>query len=187
VLFRLAGLSGVLRGLILVFNAARRDGLLPDNVVTHGVAPLSSILGLFALTGLYLWQRRESGSLELVGYSLNSVGLAGIVGTESMLNYVFSSPDGSTIAVLLTGPTRAMFFVISMLFLAGVLLFGTASWRARQLPTTVLLLYVVGCVPIALRGLVPEITVPTGQTLAAIGIIWLSLALYRGRGVVSNE
>lgn len=188
VLFRLAGLSGVLCGLILVFNAARRGGLIPENVVTHGVAPLSPILGLFALMGLYLWQRRESGSLGLLGYSLNSIGLAGIVGVESILNYVFPYLDGSTIATLLNGPTRTMFFVISMLFLAGVLLFGAASWRARQLPVAALLLYVVGGVPIALRGLVPEVTVPTGQFIAAVGIIWLSLALYRfarseGRGM----
>jgi hypothetical protein len=183
-LFRIAGLAGVLCGLILVFNAARRGGLIPENLFTHGVAPLSPILGLFALTGLYLWQRRESGSLGVVGYGLNIVGLAGIVGIESILNYVFPYLDGATISTLLNGPTRTMFFVISMLFLAGVLTFGLASWRARRLPPTALLLYAIGSIPIALRGVVPEITVPTGQVLAAAGVVWLSLALYR---VASSE
>jgi hypothetical protein len=59
-LYRLAGLAGMLSGLLLLFNTARRGGVVPANALTHGIAPLSSVLGLFALTGLYLWQRQPA-------------------------------------------------------------------------------------------------------------------------------
>jgi len=118
-LYRLAGLAGMLSGLLLLFNTARRGGVVPANALTHGIAPLSSVLGLFALTGLYLWQRQQSGPLGLVGYALNLAGLAGTVG------------------------------------------------------------YVVGLVPVALRGVLPEPAVAVGLILAAAGTAWLSAALWR--------
>jgi hypothetical protein len=124
-LYRLAGLAGMLSGLLLLFNTARRGGVVPANALTHGIAPLSSVLGLFALTGLYLWQRQQSGPLGLVGDALN---LAGLAGTTLLLTAV---------------------------------------------------LYVVGLVPVALRGVLPEPAVAVGLILAAAGTAWLSAALWR--------
>src|SRR3712207_5834973 len=81
-LYRLAGLAGMLSGLALAVNIARRGGAIPANLLTRGIAPISSVLGLFALTGLYLRQRRATGAFGLVGYALNLVGVAGTVGVE---------------------------------------------------------------------------------------------------------
>jgi hypothetical protein len=178
-LYRLAGLAGILSALVLVFAAARRGGVIPANMLTHGVSPLASILGLLALTGLYLVQRREAGTLGLVGYALNFVGLAGVVGIEFTINNVFPYLDRATVDALLAGTTGTMFVLTSMVFLLGVVGFGLATWRAGLLPRPAALLYVVGLVPVALRGVVPDATVPAGQVLAAAGIAWLSAVLWQ--------
>jgi hypothetical protein len=59
-LYRLAGLAGMLSGLVLAVNIARRGGVIPANLLTRGIAPISSVLGLFALTGLYVRQRQKA-------------------------------------------------------------------------------------------------------------------------------
>lgn len=108
-LYRLAGLAGMLSGLLLLFNTARRGGVVPANALTHGTT------------------------------------------------------------LLLT----------AVVLLLGVLAFGVAMWRARMLPAPAILLYVVGLVPVALRGVLPEPAVAVGLILAAVGTAWLSAALWR--------
>jgi hypothetical protein len=178
-LYRLAGLAGMLSGLLLLFNTARRGGVVAANQLTHGIAPLSSVLGLFALTGLYLWQRDQTGLLGLVGYALNLAGLAGTVGVEYVTNYVFPHLDDALVESLVDGPTGTTLLLTAVVFLLGVLAFGVATWRARLLPAPAILLYVVGLVPVALRGVLPEPAVAVGLILAAAGTAWLSAALWR--------
>src|SRR4051812_10824903 len=115
-LYRAAGAAGVLSALVLLINAARRVHLVPANAFTHGIAPLTLVLGLFALTGIYLWQRREAGTLGLVGYALNPTGVAGVLGIEFVVNLVFPYLDKAAIDALLDGATGTAFVVVSMLF-----------------------------------------------------------------------
>jgi hypothetical protein len=138
-----------------------------------------AVLGLFALTGLYLWQRQQTGPLGLVDYELNLAGLAGTVGVEYVTNYVFPQLDDAVVESLVDGATGTMLLLTAVVFLLGVLAFGVAMWRARLLPAPAILLYVVGLVPVALRGVLPEPAVATGLILAAAGTAWLSAALWR--------
>ena len=75
--YRLAGAAGLLTGVLLLFNDLRREDFVPENAVTESIAPLPAVLALFALTGLYLWQRHAAGALGLVGYAFNLAGVAG--------------------------------------------------------------------------------------------------------------
>jgi hypothetical protein len=179
ILYRLAGLAGALSGVVLAINIARRGGVIPANLLTRGIAPLSSVLGLFALTGLYLRQRQESAALGLVAYALNLVGVAGTVGIEYVTNYVFPQLDSTVVESLLDGPTGTMFLLTAVVLLLGVLAFGVAAWRTHLFPAPAVLLYVVGFGPVALRGMLPEPAVAIGGMLAAAGIAWLSVALWR--------
>lgn len=178
-LYRLAGLAGMLSGLVLAVNIARRGGVIPANLLTRGIAPISSVLGLFALTGLYLRQRQKSGSFGLIGYALNLAGVAGTVGIEYVTNYVFPHLGSAVVESLLDGPTGTMFLLTAVVLLLGVLAFGVATWQARLFPAPAVLLYVVGFGPVALRGVLPEPAVAIGGLLAAAGIAWLSAALWR--------
>jgi quinol-cytochrome oxidoreductase complex cytochrome b subunit len=177
-LYRLAGAAGVLSALVLLVNVARRTGLVPANELTHGIAPLTLVFGLFALTGLYLWLRAESGTTGLVGYALNAVGLAGVLGIEFSINFVFPYLDKTAVTALLDGPTGTAFRVVAVVFLVGVVIFGVAAWRARRLPAAAVALYVVGLAPVSLRGAIPDSVVNVAYVVAAAGTAWLGYALW---------
>src|SRR6185436_14575651 len=105
-LYRLAGWAGLAAGVLLLIATARRGGLLPDNALTHAIAPPASALALFALTALYLRQRDRAGTLGLVGFAVNLVGLAGLFAVEFTTHAVFPYLDETTRTGLLAGPTR---------------------------------------------------------------------------------
>ncbi|OLB67004.1 MAG: hypothetical protein AUI10_01190 [Actinobacteria bacterium 13_2_20CM_2_72_6] len=173
-LYRLAGLACAL---LLVINAARRGGLLPDGAFLNAIAPLGALTGLLALTGVYLWQRVPSGVFGLVGFALNFAGLAGAFAIEYTLHFVFRYLPKDQVTTLVDGGTGAAFRVTAIVLISGVLVFGYASWRARRYPVGAVALYVVGMVPGALRTVVPEPVYLGGLVVAAAGVAWLSLAL----------
>jgi hypothetical protein len=186
-LYRLAGWAGLAAGVLLLVATARRGGLLPENAFTHAIAPPASALALFTLTGVYLRQRARAGVLGLVGFAVNLVGLAGLFAVEVITHAVFPYLDETTRTDLLAGPTRTWFLVIAMTFLAGVLLFGVASLRARVLPAGAIALYLLGFAPAALRGIVPEAVYLGGLTVGAMALLWLSTALLAGDRDAGDE
>src|SRR5690348_1305060 len=93
-LFRLAAGAGLACAVLLVVNVARRAGVLPDSWLTDTIAPFAALAGVFALTGLYLVQRAQTGPVGVAGYALNLAGLAGAFAIEYTLHFVF--PELST-------------------------------------------------------------------------------------------
>ncbi|HEU5475080.1 MAG TPA: hypothetical protein VFV67_30925 [Actinophytocola sp.] len=176
-LYRLAGIAGLLTGVLLLLNDARRVGVVPENDLTHSIAPIPAFLALFALTGLYLWQRERTGRLGLYGYALNLAGLAGALAIEFASHYVLRFLDSDTVERLVDGRTGTGFLVISMVYLAGIVLFGLASARAGLFPRTACALYVVGFVPTALRAVLPAPVVSIGFVLGSAAVIWMSWRL----------
>lgn len=181
-LFRLAAVAGFACAVLLVVNAARRGGLLPDTAFTGTIAPFAALTGLFALTGLYLVQRVPAGALGTVGYTLNLAGLAGAFAIEYTLHFVFPGLSMDQITGLLDGRTGTAFVVTAVVLVLGVLVFGVASLRARVLPVGGVALYALGMVPGSLRNAVPEPVYLSGLAVAAVGVAWLSWALYRLAG-----
>ncbi len=177
VLYRLAGQTGIVTGILLLFNTARRAGVVPENAFTHQLAPIAAFLAPLVITGLYLWQRERSGTLGFVGYVLNFLGLAGALAIEFTLHYVFPLLPEDTVTSLVDGRTGMGFLLISVVYLAGIVLFGLAMWRADLLPRVAVALYVVGFVPTALRPLLPSAVVTAGFVLGSLAVIWLSVAL----------
>jgi hypothetical protein len=178
-LYRLAGLAGVLSGVIVIVNAARRGGLIAENALTHAIAPWGAALALFALTGLYLWQRERAGRLGLAGYATVLLGLTGLFGVEFTTHAVYQYLDPSIRDAILTGPARAYFLVVAATFLVGVVLFGIATWRAGVYPMWAVALFVLGFAPASLRGQVPDLVYVLGLTIGSIGTIGLSTSLLR--------
>jgi hypothetical protein len=178
-LYRLAGLAGVLGGALILVAVARRAGVIPENGFTHALAPPASALLLLTLTALYLVQRQTAGRLGLAGFVLNHLGLSGLFAIEFLTHAVLQYQDAATREQVLTGPGRPYFLVVALTFMAGVLLFGVASWRAGLLPRGALALYVPGLCLAALRTSVPEAAYLGGLAAGAIGVIWLSTTLSR--------
>lgn len=172
-LYRLAGWTGLTGAILIVIAAARRAGLLPETELTHALAPPASALLLLTLTALYLCQRAPAGRLGLAGFVLNHLGLSGLFAIE-FLTHALRSVN--------IAPGRPYFLVVAVTFLAGVLLFTAASWRAGVLPRGALILYATGLSAAALRTSVPEPVYLTGLVVGAAGVLWLSLALLRTTG-----
>jgi hypothetical protein len=178
-LFRLVGLAGIACALLLFVNSARRGGLLPENGLTHAIAPFGALLGLFALAGLYLYQRAEAGVLGAVGFTLNAVGLAGAFAIEYAIHFIFPYLGTAQVSSLVEGATGRAFLATAVILITGVVLFGIASWRAGRLPAGAVALYVVGMIPGSLRNAVPVWVYLTGLVIAAVGVAWMSLPLFR--------
>lgn len=179
VLYRLAGLAGVVGGALILVAVARRAGLLPENGFTHALAPPASALLLFTVTAFYLVQRRAAGRLGLAGFVLQHLGLSGLFAIEFLTHAVLQYQDAATREAVLTGPGRPYFLVVALTFMAGVLLFGAASLRAGVLPRAAFALYIPGLCLAALRTSVPEAAYLGGLAAGAVGVLWLSTTLLR--------
>lgn len=179
-LYRLAGLAGVLGGLCLI---AQYGSLLlaPAGGGLGVVLLLGWILALYAITGVYLIQRRQSGTLGAVGYAVNILGLALVTGRTFAANFVFRRLPEETVQSLLMGGLAPVIFGVNIVLWIGALLLAIATVRAGVLPRWAAVLYAVGLLgepaQLLLRGLP---VVPFGGILAGIGLIWLGLAVRSG-------
>ncbi|MDR7276900.1 hypothetical protein [Catenuloplanes atrovinosus] len=178
-LYRLAALAGLTGGALTVIAVCRRAGLLPDTGLTHALAPPATALLLFTLTAFYLVQRHAAGRLGLAGFVLNHLGLSGLFAIEFLTHAVLQYQDAAAREQVLTGPGQPYFLTVALIFLAGVLVFGVASWRAGVLPRWALALYVVGLSAAALRTSVPEWVYLGGLLAGSAGVLWLSAVLPR--------
>jgi hypothetical protein len=178
-LYRLAALAGALAAPILVVNVLRRADVLPTNALTRGVAPFATVLALFAITGLYLWQRERAGRLGLVGYVFGIAGFAGAVGTEVTGQFVFANLPEAQVDQLVAGPARPAFTTIAAVFSLGALLFGAAMFRAGAVPRTAAAGYAFCLALFAWRNSLPELVVTVDGVVAGVVVGWLSWSLWR--------
>lgn len=176
-LTRVVSASGLLTAVVLLLNAGRRATLLPDTAGLHAVAPLAEAFGLLTLTGLYLHHTRSGTRFVLLGYLLSFLGLGGLLGAEFVTNLVFPAVGATETQALLHGLAGTEFTIASIVYLIGSALFGVALWSDRQLPRVATVAYVLGSAVVALRGVLPNVTLVPGLVLAAFGIGWLSVAL----------
>ncbi|MEV4016950.1 hypothetical protein AB0J35_41310 [Nonomuraea angiospora] len=177
--YRVTSAAGFVCAVLLVVNSARRAGLLPETAFTHAIAPFGALTGLLAITGIYLIVRGTAGGLGLIGYVLNSAGLAGAFAIEYILHFVFPYLGGGTVSELLAGGTGRAFLVTSAVLLAGVLTFSVAAIRSGAMPAVGVVLYAVGMVPGSLRNVVPVPVYLAGLVVAAIGVAWMAARLWR--------
>ena len=176
-LHRIGAVAGGGTAAILLVNAAKRAEVIPTTAVTQLVAPLAQILALALISVFYLAYGRRAGTFGLVGYLLNSFSLAALVGVEFVINLVFAELPVDTVDALRAGPLGVALTVASVAFLLGTSLFVTAMVRTGEVPTTPLVLYAIGAVPVSLRAVVPEAALNTGLVVMAIGVGWTALWL----------
>jgi hypothetical protein len=175
---RIAAVAGGGSAAVLVINAAKRAEVIPTSAFTQLVAPLALIVALGLVTGLYFAFGRRAGTFGLVAYLLNAFSLAALVGVEFVINLVFADLPDRTIEALRDGTLGVALTVASISFLLGTLAFIAAMLRSREVPTTPLVLYAVGAVPVSLRAFVPEAALDLGLVTMAVGIGWISIWLF---------
>jgi hypothetical protein len=177
-LYRIAAAAGCGSAVVLLINAAKRAEVIPTSAFTQLVAPLAQILALALVTALYLAFGRRAGTFGLVAFLLNAFALSALVGVEFVINLVFNDLPDHTIGALRDGTLGIALTAASILFLLGTLAFVAAMLRSREVPTTPLVLYAVGAVPVSLRAFVPEAVLDFGLVTLAVGIGWLAIWLF---------
>ena len=141
---------------------------------------LGGAAGLLGLTAVYLWQRAESGVLGGVGYGLAAAGAAGIVGFLFADGFVLRYLDPQVESELMAGATGTAVFVSVLLYVLGNLIFWIATIRAGVLPRGAAVLVALGTLGILTSEFAAAAVVSIAETVASIGILWLSVALWRG-------
>lgn len=181
-LYRLSAWAAILSGLLIIIKKLLVELLLPLNPITNAVGSFGLFLGLFALTGLYVYQREASGRLGLIGYLINWFGLAFVSGVDYARLYILPYLSQNEIQVLLAGPTKLVFLSCALFFLLGVLLFGAALLRTGVFPRLAILLYMLGFTLYSLLFFLPVLVVRIAETGGALGVIWLGYAMLTSLG-----
>jgi hypothetical protein len=175
--FRIAGWLGVIGMVGVLFNAARRSGIVPENALTHAMAPPAAALGIIGLMVLYLYQRERAGTLGMVGFGINLIGLVGLFGIEYTTHAIFQFLEQAEITALLDEGARPYFLAVAITFLTGVVLFSISMLRAKALPAPAVVLYLIGFATASLRGIVPDLVYVSGLVVGASATIWLLVAM----------
>lgn len=177
-LLQLSAWAAITSGLLIIIKKLVVELLLPLNPATNAVGSFGLFLGLFTLTGVYLYQREASGTLGFIGYLVNWFGLLAVSGVDYAKNYILPYLSKGELQGLLAGPTRLVFLSSALFFLVGVILFSAASLRARIFPRLAILFYMIGFTLYSLSFLLPDVVVRSAEVLGALGIIWLGYTLW---------
>jgi hypothetical protein len=148
-----------------------------DNVLhsaKYGIALISTIALLFALTGLYLRQADAAGRLGLVGYVVAFVGTVLVAGDWWFESFI--APQIAAVAPqIMTGAIAGSMAVGAaatfILFAVGWTVFGIATFRANVYPRSAAILLICGGVVGILAGSTPY------QVPLAIAIGWIGYSL----------
>lgn len=176
-LYRLSAWAAILSGLLIIIKKLVVELLLPLNPLTNAVGSLGLFLGLFTLTGIFLYQREASGTFGWIGYLVNWFGLAFVSGVDYARLYILPYLSQNEVQALLAGPTKLVFLSCALFFLAGVILFSAASLRARVFPRLAIILYMLGFTLYSLSFFLPVLVVRIAEVGGALGVIWLGYAM----------
>jgi hypothetical protein len=198
-LSRAAAVSGAAGGLLFlavqighpVADAAYTT--TAEFVIRQSAKIAFTVLSLVGVTGVYLRQVRESGVLGLIGYVLLGAAFLTMMSIEVLVMVVLPplahSATGyvsDVIAVALQGSAAgdiglfpALNTAAGLLLIAGGVVFGIASFRARVLLRWPAALLAVGVVATLAIRVLPQVNerlfaVPIGVALAGFGVaLWL--------------
>ena len=198
-LSRAAGVAAILSGVIFIGVQIGHPHLDVTSVgttewVIRNTAKMAfASLALAGITGMYLRQIKQAGLLGLVGYLLLAIGYLLITCTAFVAGYVLPSlalsdptyVDGVLTAAAGGTPTSDIGLINYALvaegitFLAGGLLFGIATFRARILVRWAAVLLAVGAVVTLALPLLPDSLYRALAYPNAVALIGLGISLWR--------
>jgi hypothetical protein len=175
-LFRLSALAALVSGVCIIV------GNVLDLLLITQVGPIiglfSPVFGLFALTGVYLWQREQAGVFGSIGYIGAFFGLALVVGIEYADTLIFPHIEENVLGGLMTGPVGMIFVITALIYLAGIILFGISVIIARVFSWIAALIVMIGFALTLLFAFLPETLVHIGGIVAGVGIFWFGVSLW---------
>lgn len=177
-LYKLVGSIGIFGGVLnlVAHILPERSGQPLDLLV--------NLLLLWVLVALYLYQREAVRLLGLIGYALNSFGLALTVGYLFARTFVLAVFSPALIQQLLLGILGLSVLVSLVIHALGVVIFGVATFRGGVFPKWAAILYMLGfLIAFAAPLFVPLVGFAAEVAISA-SVIRMSYTLVTGRGVL---
>jgi len=172
-LYRLSGIAAIIAGVSIFVGTVLND-LVKKNGAFFNF--MGALIGLFSVTGIYLWQRAESGVFGLVGYAAMFIGLTLIACIDFAGALITPSISEDEQTKLGTSAAMRNIMIASLIFLVGELLFGISVLRAGAFPKIPTVMFMAGFVATAMRPVYPLITF-VGLTISSSGLIWLGVSM----------
>jgi hypothetical protein len=173
-IYRWSGITGMAIGALnLIVELLPKPFGLPLDLFVN-------ILGLGVLTAVYLRQRAASGVTGWVGYLIQFLGMAIVIGFLFTQAFVLSLLDEAQTAALLAGPAGLVTVIGLALTTVGAILFGIASLRAGVFPKWAAFLLMLGFVLAPLGAAVSPLLKAIGEGTLSAGLIGVSYALFAG-------
>ena len=174
-LYSLSAIAGIVAGVFIILGTLLNDLLKTERGTIFNF--LGALIGLFGITGFYLWQRIEFGVFGLVAYVLVFIGFVLIACIDYGGSFVYPFLSEEQKESLQSSSAAMAAMVSGLVFLLGEILFGIAAFRAGIFPRIPTVLFMVGFLATPVRMAYPVITF-VGLTASGIGVIWWSLTLW---------
>jgi len=174
-LFSLSAVAGVIAGVCIILGAILNDLLKTERGTIFNF--LGALIGLFGITGFYLWQRVEFGIFGLVAYVLVFIGFVLIACIDYMGAFIAPGLSEEEMARMQQSSAMMVTMISGLIFLVSELLFGIAAFRANIFPRIATVLFMVGFLATPVRAAYPIFTF-VGLTFSGIGIIWWGVTLF---------
>ena len=174
-LYQLSAAASGLAGICIILGTLLQDLLKNKKGAFFNF--LGALIGLFGVTGVYLWQRAESGAFGLVAYLVVFLGLALIACTDFSGSFVYPNLSEDQVAQLGKSPAMIAIYISFLIFLVGEILFGISTIRAGVFPTAPTILFMIGFFLTIARAAYPKITF-VGLTMSGCGLIWWGVSLW---------
>ncbi len=179
-LFSLSALACILAGISIITGTILND--LIKNTKGSLFNFLGALIGLFGITGMYLWQRDTSGIFGLIAYVAVFVGLTLIVCIDYFGSFIAPSLPENELNKLGSSAAMQVTMISALIFLLGEILFGISVFITGILPRIATVLFMVGFPTTSVRRAYPIITF-IGLTLSGVGLIWWGVSLLRLAGL----
>lgn len=179
--------AGVTSAAVIVVNALKRSGALPPIPPVQLLAPLAEAAAVGFVAILFVFAVRTDRGWHVAASLANVAALSLLAGSEWVLNLVFAYSSPSEIAHLLGGPLGLALAVTSVFFLAATVALAAALASTGRAPRWAAAAYAVGGVVVGLRSFLPPAALPVGLTILALGILGLSVWLWREADGASNS
>lgn len=174
-LYSLSAIAGVIAGIFIILGTLLNDLLKTARGTVFNF--LGALIGLFGMTGFYLWQRVEFGVFGLVAYILVFIGFALIACIDYMGSFIAPGLSEEEMASLQKGSAMMAAMISGLIMLVGEILFGIAAFRTGIFPRFATVLFMIGFLAIPVRAAYPIVTF-IGLSISGVGIIWWSISLW---------
>ena len=174
-LYNLSAVTAVISGICIILGSVLSN--LMNSPKGTALNFFSTLFGLFAVTGVYLWQREPSGIFGGIAFAAVFVGLTLMMCVDYFGAFILTSLTPEDFTKLQNDQVMMVKTVSGLIFLVGEILFGISVILAGVLAPIAAVLFMVGFLFTPLRQAYPRIVV-FGSVLSGTGIIWWGVMLW---------